>query len=418
MHLLNRDGLLYIDLDKKRWLWDVEKISQSKLPDNIALCFTTGINNLAPDVQTALHTLSTFGGSAKSDYIMFIETDLNINLINPLKVAAAEGLVSMNGAISFCHDRIQEASYNIVEEQDRVCNHLAYGKCLMKHMVDTGDDHILFTSVNQINLGGAAAVSDREDYFILAKYNLVAGKKAMGMSDFAAAFSFFDHGMSFLRKDSWKKHYDFTLELYELAAKASLAVGNNECLHLISHQVLNNAKCFDDKLDIYSTIISSLAYASKLAGALERGLDIVTKLDLDIPRDPTQDVFIHHVQRTLDMIRGLSSTDLQNYQPMKDKKRVKIMKLLSQMQLLALLVKPTIYPFIAMNMVQMSISYGKHIFLWRCTFIGMHVSNQRFIKRCFINVSYRVFLFCLPARKTWSYATRTSVHIFGQISPR
>jgi hypothetical protein len=42
---LNRDGLLQIDLATQRWVWDVQKISSTKLPDNAALCFTNGISN-------------------------------------------------------------------------------------------------------------------------------------------------------------------------------------------------------------------------------------------------------------------------------------------------------------------------------------------------------------------------------------
>jgi energy-coupling factor transporter ATP-binding protein EcfA2 len=38
----NRDGLLRIDMGKQRWVWDEEKILSTKLPDNVALCFTDG----------------------------------------------------------------------------------------------------------------------------------------------------------------------------------------------------------------------------------------------------------------------------------------------------------------------------------------------------------------------------------------
>eukprot|EP00975_Prorocentrum_lima_P003108 684293-Prorocentrum_lima.AAC.1 len=57
------------------------------------------------------------------------------------------------------------------------------------------DDDILFIAVNQLNLGGPAAVQDMSQTANVASLNLRAGKKAMEMSDFEAAYSYFDHGI-------------------------------------------------------------------------------------------------------------------------------------------------------------------------------------------------------------------------------
>lgn len=128
---LNRDGLLRIDLDNQRWVWDQDKIYTTKLPDNVALCFINGIARLPAEVQLALHTLSMFGSSAKSECIKALETQLKVIISPPLQTAIREGLVSDNkGVYSFSHDRIQETCYKMIQEQDRVCNHLTYGRCL------------------------------------------------------------------------------------------------------------------------------------------------------------------------------------------------------------------------------------------------------------------------------------------------
>lgn len=100
------------------------------------------------------------------------------------------------------------------------------------------------TAQTQINIDGPAAIQKKEDYSLIASYNLIAGKKAMECSDFASAFSygaspsyssplspsppplspvtfqlemlaskslsllrFFDHGISFLCKKHWQESY-------------------------------------------------------------------------------------------------------------------------------------------------------------------------------------------------------------------
>jgi predicted ATPase len=91
---LNRDGLLQIDLGSQRWVWDVQRICSTKLPDNVALCFTNGIAKLPIEVQLGIHTLSMFGASARSDYIAALESQLNVKISEPLQVAEKEGAFS------------------------------------------------------------------------------------------------------------------------------------------------------------------------------------------------------------------------------------------------------------------------------------------------------------------------------------
>jgi hypothetical protein len=51
-----------------------------------------------------------------------------------------------------------------------------------------------------MNLAGPKAVQDKDQNSIIARYNMVAGKKAMEMSEFSIPFNYFDNGISFLRK--------------------------------------------------------------------------------------------------------------------------------------------------------------------------------------------------------------------------
>jgi predicted ATPase len=57
-----------------------------------------------------------------------------------------------------------------------------YGRCLVRHAAEIGDDDMLFTAVNQINLAGRAAISDAHECYTMASYNLIAGKRAMASS--------------------------------------------------------------------------------------------------------------------------------------------------------------------------------------------------------------------------------------------
>lgn len=263
-----RDGLLYLDFARKRFEWDEGKISRSELPDNIALYFTNDIVKLPIEIQLSLHTLSMFGGSARVEHIQYLEQELNVNVVGPLKTAEKEGLVSIVGeSVHFNHDKIQEASYAMIGEQDRHHNHITYGKCLISRRyallnlfisvysypncliiiclssLNTGDDDLLFAAVNQINLGRTSAAS-LDEYFDFADYNMKAGKRSMELSDFISSFKFLDQGISFLSKIDrhWINHYNFSIEIYELGAKAAVSSGNIQCFQVFADQVLQHSQ--------------------------------------------------------------------------------------------------------------------------------------------------------------------------------
>jgi predicted ATPase len=82
------------------------------------MLFVNSINKLPEEVKMALGALSCFGASTDCEVIQALETDLNLNLIEPLEVAIAEGLVTkLEGRYSFCHERIQEATCGMIQSK-------------------------------------------------------------------------------------------------------------------------------------------------------------------------------------------------------------------------------------------------------------------------------------------------------------
>ncbi|KAL3768174.1 hypothetical protein ACHAWO_006544 [Cyclotella atomus] len=355
------DGLLRVDFGSQRWVWDQDKIRAAKLPDNVALCFTNGIAKLPSEVQVALHTLSTFGSSVKSKCIKALETHQNINLTEPLQIAMKEGLVSkVAGSYHFSHDWIQETCYSFVNHQDRALNHLTYGRCLSKLAQETNNDDMMFTSANQINLGGPEAITDANECITMASFNLMVGKKAIETSDFSLAHRLFSSGIKFLPQQHWRYHYDISLELYELAAKAALATSNIDEIPLLSETVLKHARCFDDELNIHQIVILSLMQSSKLNEALEMGMNVLSQLGEGISRNQLDLLFYLDVKRTQAMISGLTEDAVLGYRPMTDKKKQAAMKILSCIHRCSFLAlaAPPLCRCIILKMVQVTIKYG------------------------------------------------------------
>lgn len=115
----------------------------------------------------------------------------------------------------------------------------------------------------------------------------MAGKKSMSMAQFDAALSFFTSGILFLRDGHWQDHYEFSLEIYELACKSGIAAAKISDVSVLSSQILENAKSLEDTIEIRVMNMSMLAYSNPVE-ALSQGLSIVSDLGEEIP-SPSED---------------------------------------------------------------------------------------------------------------------------------
>ncbi|KAL7425429.1 hypothetical protein ACHAXM_000009, partial [Skeletonema potamos] len=193
-----------------------------------------------------------------------------------------------------------------------------------------GDDGVFLTAVNQLNLAGPEAVQEKSQNAVVANLNLRAGKKAMEMSDFGAAYSYFDNGISFLRKNHWKDHYGLSLELFDLAAKCALMNGDIVSLKLLSQQVLASGRSFEDKLNIMYSFTCALAISSKLPEAIEKGLDILSKLGIGLRLcDSNMETC---VQETKDLLSAYTDDQILNTSRMTDPTMIMAMKFLGKLE--------------------------------------------------------------------------------------
>jgi len=203
---------------------------------------------------------------------------------------------------------------------------------------------------------GTEAVQDGSQNAIVANLNLRAGKKAMEMSDFEAAYSYFDYGISFLRKNHWKEHYTLSLELFDLAARCALTNGDIVSLKLLSQQVMTKAHSLGDKLNVMYFAMCSLAYSYKLPESIEKGLDILSKLGVELRGCGSSTEAC--VQETKDLLSACTDDEILNTRRMTDPTMIMAMKFLGKLETGMTQIMPQTAPYVAQQMIQLSLSHG------------------------------------------------------------
>lgn len=356
---LSKEGLLRPSLSRRRWEWDEEKIRLRKVPDDVGLFFRDSIHKLSTDVQKSLFIVASFGASLDGALIQPIERALSMQLLIPLNVAVSEGLLDkVGGQFRFSHDCIQEAAYDMMTKEKKYLHHFQLGLYLANDALAEDNDNILFIAVNQLNLGGPKSVEAKDLSFTVADLNLKAGKKCMQMSDFKAAYSFFDHGISFLRKKHWQEHYALSMELFTLAAKCALPNGEFTALNILSEQVLKFARTDDEKLPVMYYSILRLEFASQYAEAAQIIMKVLLQLGVALPESSTSADTLSLVAQTKNKLEKYSIHELKGLKRMEDHGKKMAMLFLARLYHCYFMINPEKKPIVIMKMVQITLSYG------------------------------------------------------------
>lgn len=359
---LCKEGLLRPSLALRRWVWDEEKIFERQLPDDLVEFITKSLNRLQKEVISSLCILSCFGTSTDCSLVEKLQNAAGLSLLDPLDTAVAQGILNKkNKVYFFVHDRVMEAVYNMMEPEERRQYHYKYGMYLCTVAMTDKDDGLLLIAVGQINLSGSMALHDEdaERGLKAAKLNQLAGKIAMGMSDLFSAYSFFDHGISALRKGHWANHYQLSLELYNGAVFCALENGDEHAtLDILADQIVHYARCSADKMHVMYIIQISLHHQGKFLSAIEHGLDVLSQLGEVFPTEFTPDAVSQSYENTKAMLQHLSDEDLLNYKRVHDPMKETAIKFLTKLSQTMYVCRPSDQPIITMRIIEISLVHG------------------------------------------------------------
>src|SRR6202011_2204922 len=127
--------------------------------------------------------------------------------------AVRAGLVFHHeGTWRLLHDRIQQAAYSLIPDEQRADVHLRIGRALLASMTADELAEHLFDIANQLNRG-AARLIDREEKMQVATIDLRAGRKAKASAAYASAGAYLAAGMALLDETDWDSQYELMFSL-------------------------------------------------------------------------------------------------------------------------------------------------------------------------------------------------------------
>lgn len=362
-------------LSRRRWTWDIEKIENLELADDVVSFIVQEMKKLAAGLIFGLQVAACIGSMA-TDVIEILSAELAMsftgtNLTDILHKLAQKGFLNehvcspkakeccASGStlrFEFVHDKIQEAAYESMSSQERRLNHMRFGLALYPQVIANRNDELLFMAINQINAAGPDSVVDRDQKIIIADLNLNAGKRAGERSDFQTAFSLFQHGLSYLDADCWENHYDTTMALFDSASQAAVVVNNLEAVSSYSTVINSRAKCLDDKLNCMYVKLKALIHTERFKEAMEYFFEILNDFG-EPPLLPVNEIQ-EDLTAMISVMKGLPDETILGLSTMTQKKTIVLVKIYCDFAEVMPVIDPSLLPAMTLRNMQLMVQEG------------------------------------------------------------
>jgi PAS domain S-box-containing protein len=282
---LAQEKLLAFDAGAAGWEADLEGIHAKGYTDNVVDLMVGKLGRLPAPAREALKQLACVGSRASCPVLGRVFGQAADAVHAALWPAVSDGLlVRVPGHFAFVHDRLQEAAYSLIPEQQRPEEHLRIGRALLAGM-HAGE---LIDVVDQFNRGASLLV-DPDERLRVAELNLRAGRKAKASAAYTSACAYFAAGMALLGEGEWDRHYGLTFGLWLERAECEYLCGNGQQVELLVAQLLARGASRIDLAAAYRLRIDLHVMRSKYPEAVDTALECLRLFGIDMPAHPTRE---------------------------------------------------------------------------------------------------------------------------------
>ena len=320
---LTKEDSISFDYDNGKWVWDIEKIKSTRISENVVELLIGRIQKLSEKTQNILKLVSCIGNNfelatlslinnawpqdTKKDLAETIKEELiypvgdNYRLVDSMgsdiKDKRRNYETAKKIAYRFQHDRVQQASYELIGDSEKKALRLKIGRILLKN---EGWEENLFDIVNHLNIGSELITEEAEKKHLI-ELNLQAGKRAKVSTAYKPSLEYLTQARIIIVSlgNSWNKYYELTLSVYKELAEVEYLNGNFEKSEELINVILDNAKSDIEKADAYRLLIIQYTLSAKYTEAISVLRKVMIVLNLELPREEDYKVVIENEMNTI-----------------------------------------------------------------------------------------------------------------------
>jgi predicted ATPase/GAF domain-containing protein len=397
------NNLLVFDFLTKTWQWDIEEIKQMAITDNVVELMLAKLLKLPENTQNVLKLAACIGTqfdlcllsivNEKSQLTTAAELweSVQTGLILPMRDAYKNSLgfnqeasstddrqliadldasrSSLDSSLSeyqstisyqFLHDRVQQAAYALIPEDNKKAVNLRIGRLLLTNTSLEQQSEYIFEIVNHLNLG-RELIDLEQEKIELAKLNLKAAQKAKHSTAYASALEYLTIAMECSKENIWRSHYELALALHKERGEIEYLNSNFNNSEEFINLGIKMAKSVIDKADFYNILILQYAMQGKCLEAVETGRKALALLGIDL----AQENFSARIKLELDDLQAkIRDQEIDSLIKIKEAKNPLIaaaIKLLNNLLIPVYIIERSgknLYYLIALKIVNISLEHG------------------------------------------------------------
>ncbi|MEG4585823.1 AAA family ATPase [Microcoleus sp. MOSTC5] len=387
---LHEDGLIKFNCEERYWQCDIARVRTLALTDDVVEFMALQLRKLPSKTQSVLKLAACIGNQFDLATLAIVDENSPVETASALWKALQEGLILPitevykfyqteensesvigNGQefdhlsithdqlpkYKFLHDRVQQAAYSLIPQDQKRSTHLKIGQLLLKNTPEADREERIFDIVNHLNVG-VELITQEAEREQLARLNLVAGKKAKAATAYSAAVEYLKVGRALLTENSWENQYELTLALSTKAAEAAYLSGDFEQMEKLASVVDNCAKTLLGKVKVYEVQIQAYIAQNKLLEAVNTTLQVLKLLGVEFPSKVNPSDIEQALGETASILNGKRIEDLIDLPQMSDPYKLAAIRLLSIIFAPAYIAAPELVPLTVCKQVDLSVQYG------------------------------------------------------------
>ncbi|MEO8892360.1 MAG: serine/threonine protein kinase, partial [Coleofasciculaceae cyanobacterium] len=306
--------------------------------------------------KSPLETADDLWSALQSGLILPLSNDYKIPLAFQSEEQGTRLFDESRVGYRFLHDRVQQAAYSMIPENQKKATHLKIGKLLLHQYAESSLEENIFDIVNQLNIGVEFITQSEKNQ--LANFNLVAGCKAKAATAYEAAVKYLNVGLEILPESSWQSHYDLTRNLHLETLEAEYLNTNFERAQELSEIVLLQTKTLLEKIKVYELKIPFYLSQNQPQKALDTALQVLKQLGIFLPHNPNKLSIMIGLFRTKFIVGRKQIRDLANLPQMTNPEHLAAIRILMNIIPAAFAASPALFPLVVFKIVYLSVKYG------------------------------------------------------------
>jgi len=377
---LEEEGLLRFEPSAATWRWDVDRIHAKGYTANVVDLMVGKLSRFPSSTQESLKQLACLGNSAEFELLRRVYEDSKEEMHDQLWEAVRAGLIFRSeNSYRFLHDRVQEAAYFLIPEQQRAQTHLRIGRILTESTPQERLEEAIFDIVNQLNRG-SRLITDVDESERAAGLNLIAGKRAKASTAYASALKYLYAGRSLLSDETWERNYGLIFSIETLIAECELLTADMLAAEGRLTMLAQRARSHHDSSVATRLQITLYTTLDRSDWAIEMFLDYLSRNGTDWSNHPSRDDVLREYSRIWSLVGNRQIEDLLDLPQLDDPDVLDMLDVFTEIVHPAMFFDENLSTLVVFRMVSLCLEHGNcdascFGFVWFGMFAGPRFNN-------------------------------------------